>query len=210
MSDQPKQNIVFIHGSGQSALSFNYLDVFLPEHNILFLEYDTQEPPDVIVDRFVNKIRDVYGLMNFSIIAHSYGCLLGMKCSEKFENIDNFVALSAPWGGSRTARWLNMVFRQSKLFEATKPGSDLIISLSSINNKFKITNVITEGTTKSGNALAGLGSRPNDGLLTVETQESVPANFNNVEHCRLKVSHNEILLTYDTVDILNKVIFYAN
>ena len=174
MSDQPKQNIVFIHGSGQSALSFNYLDVFLPEHNILFLEYDTQEPPDVIVDRFVNKIRDVYGLMNFSIIAHSYGCLLAVLLANTKQPIQNLIALSSPWGGSQSAKWLSMVFRQSKLFLNVKPGSFLIQEIAESKLDFPIKNIISKGPIAGGgNELAGMG-QANDGLLTVATQRKVP------------------------------------
>ena len=45
-------NVVFIHGSGQSKLSFNFLEIFLPEHNLLSLEYDVQEDPEQIIKRF--------------------------------------------------------------------------------------------------------------------------------------------------------------
>jgi len=45
-------NIAFVHGSGQSNVSFNYFDIFLPEHNALALEYQTQEDPSIIIERF--------------------------------------------------------------------------------------------------------------------------------------------------------------
>ena len=64
-------NVVFIHGSGQSKLSFNFLEIFLPEHNLLNLEYNVQEDPEVIVKRFKFLIDQHLGDNPFSIIAHS-------------------------------------------------------------------------------------------------------------------------------------------
>ena len=75
---QKSPNIVFIHGSGQSAHSFNYIDVFLPNHNALYLEYQTQEDPHTIVKRFAFEIQTKFQGEPYSVVAHSYGCLLAV------------------------------------------------------------------------------------------------------------------------------------
>lgn len=200
------KNIVFIHGSGQSALSFNFLNIFLPEHNLLSIEYDTQTSPNLITERIHNEIYEEFGDNPFSVIAHSYGCVLGIMGVKSLHNCEEFIAMSAPWGGSRTAKWLSLVFRQSKLFESMKPGSAILTALHTISNKFKIINIITTGTTASGNDLAGMGES-NDGLLTVKTQKAIPENFNNVENIEMRTSHNEVLFNYETVEIIKAKIF---
>lgn len=200
------KNIVFIHGSGQSELSFNFLNIFLPEHNLLAVEYDTQTPPNVISENIYTKIYDKFGDEPFSVIAHSYGCIVGILAVKSLHNCENFIAMSAPWGGSRTAKWLSLVFRQSKLFESMKPGSAILMALQLISNKFKIINIVTTGTTASGNDLAGMGES-NDGLLTVKTQRAIPKNFNHVTEIEMKTSHNEVLFNYDTVEIIKSKIF---
>lgn len=200
------KNIVFIHGSGQSSLSYNFLNVFLPEHNLYVINYDTQEKSEKIVDNISAEIYDHLGDKPFSVIAHSYGCVLGILAVKSFVNCEHFVSLSAPWGGSRTAKWLSMVFRQSRLFQSMKPGSSILQALSTVSNNFKITNIVTTGTIASGNVLAGMGES-NDGLLTVHTQKSIPNNFNNVREIEVTTSHNEILLNYETVEIIKSEIF---
>lgn len=203
----PKKNIVFIHGSGSSSLSYNFLEIWLPEHNVLSIEYDTQDPPDDIVTRIQTSIYDTFGNQAFSVVAHSYGCLLGMKAVVQFDTCNEFVAMSAPWGGSRTAKWLSYAFRHSKLFNALNPKSAFITALQSINNKFKIINIVTTGTRGTGNDLAGMGET-NDGTLTVRTQKSVPSNFNNLTQIEMGTSHNEVLVNFDTVEIIKSEIFY--
>lgn len=201
------KNIIFLHGTGQSSLSYNFLDVFLPEHRVHCHEYNVQDDIHGIANDAYQFYLDNMFSQPVSIVAHSYGCLIGILLAEKIKQIEHFIALSAPWGGSRTAGWLSMVFRQSKLFANTKPGSDLITSFANITNNYPITNVITTGSASSGNALAGFGSSDNDGMLTVETQCAYPKSFKNVTNIKLPLSHNEILLSMDTVDIIRGVIF---
>ena len=137
-----KLNLIFVHGSGQSQLSYNFLQIFLPEHNSLCLEYSTAEDPDDVLKRFKFLADQEFNGEPVSIIAHSYGCLLSTLFSYEYKNVDNFVALSSPWGGSRSAKWLAYVFRQSKLFKNTTPGSSLIKAISQIKLEFPITNII--------------------------------------------------------------------
>jgi triacylglycerol esterase/lipase EstA (alpha/beta hydrolase family) len=202
------RNIIFLHGTGQSALSYEYYNLFLPEHSSHCLEYNVQEDFDDIVNRFHKYYVDNLAGEQIHFVCHSYGCLLGMYLASRIdENVENFISLSAPWKGSRTAKWLNLVFRQSKLFQNTRPDSDIIQSLSNLNNNFKITNIVTTGSSGGGNVLAGFGQERNDGLLTVLTQESYPDNFKNVTDIKFALSHNEVLLSYDVVNILKEKIF---
>ncbi len=201
------KNIVFIHGSGQSGLSFNFLRIFLPEHNLITVEYDTQTAPDVISRNIYTEVYEAFGDEPFSVIAHSYGCIVGLHAIKSLHNCKTFIAMSAPWGGSRTAKWLSLVFRQSKLFESMKPGSAILTALQTISNNFKIINIVTTGFNASGNDLAGMGES-NDGLLTVKTQKAIPENLNNVIEIEMTTSHNEVLFNYDTVEIIKTQVFH--
>ena len=201
------KNIVFIHGSGQSGLSFNFLRIFLPEHNLITVEYDTQTAPDVISRNIYTEVYEAFGDEPFSVIAHSYGCIVGLHAIKSLHNCKTFIAMSAPWGGSRTAKWLSLVFRQSKLFESMKPGSAILTALETISNNFKIINIVTTGFNASGNDLAGMGES-NDGLLTVKTQKAIPENLNNVIEIEMTTSHNEVLFNYDTVEIIKTQVFH--
>ena len=199
-----KPNLIFVHGSGQSQLSYNFLQIFLPEHNALCLEYSTAESPDDILKRFTFLTDQEYAGEPVSIVAHSYGCLLSTLFIKQYKNVDRFIALSSPWGGSRSAKWLAYVFRQSQLFKNTTPGSSLIKAISDTLLEFPITNIISTGTTS--NDEVGMGA-PNDGLLTVETQRAVPKGFSDCESIELSVSHNELLFSMDVVEIIQDKIF---
>jgi len=200
-------NIAFVHGSGQSNVSFNYFDIFLPEHNALALEYQTQEDPSIIIERFNRVTKQSLGDEPFYVIAHSYGCLLSALLAIKNSKVEKLVALSSPWSGSYTAKWLNMVFRQSKLFMNVKPNSYFIQDIQQSKLSIPILNVVTTGSKGSGNDLAGLGSEHNDGLLTVATQKSLPPGFTNCNSIEVPLSHNEVLLSYDTINIIKTHLF---
>ena len=203
----PKKNIVFVHGSGQSHLSFNFLELWLPEHRSLCFNYSTQEEPEYILKRFKMLLDLQFGKEPVHIIAHSYGCLIASLITKEYDNVQSLIALSSPWGGLRAAKWLNMVFRESKLFETTKPGSPLLKAIASLKLDFPITNIVSTGTKSSANALAGLGATPNDGLLTLETQRAVPKGFVNCDTIDLEVSHNELLMSMDVVELIKEKIF---
>lgn len=204
---QKLPNVAFIHGSGQSGLSFNYLQVFLPEHNLVELEYQTQEDPQVILKRFDAIIQANFGNEPFSVVAHSYGCLLSALFADRCKNINGIIALSSPWGGSQTAKWLNMVFRQSRLFMNTNPKSAFVQEVQDVCLDIPVTNVVTTGSPGAGNVLAGMGNQHNDGLLTVATQKKIPQGFSNVDTIEVPLSHNEVLMCYDTVNIIKNKFF---
>lgn len=196
-------NILYIHGSGQSPISWSYIEMFLPEHNALHIEYNAQEHIDTIQQDIVRTISHFDG-KPFSIIAHSYGCLIATIVAEKVDSIKHIVALSPPWGGSHTAKWLGRAFRDNKFFKNTTPNSELIKRISNVTIQFPITNVVTTG---GHNVLAGLGSKANDGMVTVESQHAIPGNFPSVSIHELSASHSEVLLSFDVVNIIKQSLF---
>lgn len=208
MTQEHLPNVIFIHGSGQSELSFNYIDVFLPNRNSLYLNYQIQENIDDIVSRFVEEIHKSFPNGPVYFVSHSYGCLLAAVTLTRIKNkTEKVIAMSAPWGGSQTAKWLSIVFRDSKLFTNTAPGSDFLKSVHNIETHVPIINLITTGTDGVGNDLAGLGKKSNDGLITTATQKNVPKGLSNVINIEVPLSHSEVLLSYDIIDILTKYIF---
>ena len=194
-------NILFVHGSGQSQLSWNYQQVFLSEHNSIFADYNVQTPVDMIRNDILKLVSEVDGAI--VIVAHSYGCLIAPLLAEYMDNISHMVALSPPWGGSNTAKWLGRAFRDNSFFKNTTPNSELIQRISKIKIDFPLTNIVTSG---GANDFAGLGSKLNDGMVTVESQLSIPANFQLVDNIEIKTSHSEVLLSYDVISIINFII----
>ena len=179
----------------------------MQEHNDVCLDYNTQEDPATIIKRFKFILDQTFDGDPINIIAHSYGCLLSSLLANEYENVESMIALSGPWAGSRAAKWLHMVFRESGLFQHTKPGSNLLDAISKLKLDFPISNIVSTGTSSSANALAGLGSTPNDGLLTLETQRAIPEGFTNCETVEKEVSHNELLMSMEIVEFIRDKIF---
>jgi pimeloyl-ACP methyl ester carboxylesterase len=202
MHDQ-SPNILYIHGSGQSPVSWSYIELFLPEHNALHAEYDAQEHIDSTQQDIVQLISR-FDDKPFSIIAHSYGCLVAAIVAEKVNSITHLVALSPPWGGSHTAKWLGRAFRDNNFFKNTTPNSELIQRIHSVPTQFPVTNVVTTG---GHNVFAGLGSKSNDGMVTVESQYAIPPNFPAVQVKEICASHSEVLLSFDVVNIIKHAVF---
>ena len=201
---QEATNVLYIHGSGQSCLSWNFYSIFLPEHNNLEVGYDVRENIFSIRKRILQET-ERFSNEPFSIVAHSYGCLIAALIAEALpDQVENIIALSPPWGGSHTAKWLGRVFRDNSLFSNTTPNSELLSHLNSATYSTKLHNIITTG---GSNVLAGLGSKPNDGMITVESQEKIPTGFENPENEYVQFSHGEVLLSFDVVNIIKRILF---
>lgn len=200
------ENVVYIHGAGQSPVSFNYIQLWMEQHEYLAPHYNIQTDTDVVVDNIGRLIKRRFGDQPVNIISHSFGGLLAVDLYRRGSvNLKKLVTMSTPWAGSRTAKWLGMVFRQSRLFENVKPDSDFLKRVTSTSlSDVPHLNVISEG---GGNAAAGFGSEPNDGMITVASQEAIPDSFETAEIFRATVSHGEILMSYDVVNRIKEFLY---
>ena len=60
-------------------------------------------------------------------MGHSFGGLLASWYASVYPNkVDHLVTIATPWQGTPVARILSMIFRNSKVFENTKPGADVL------------------------------------------------------------------------------------
>jgi pimeloyl-ACP methyl ester carboxylesterase len=199
-----ERNLVFIHGSGQSAISWNFYSVFLPEHNALHIDYDVRDDIFLVEDRIKKQITNFSSGQSVTIVAHSYGCLISALLLDSLSNIDCVIALSPPWGGSQTARWLSKAFRSNTLFKNTTPNSVVLEKIKTIETAIPVYNIITTG---GSNALAGLGSETgNDGMITVKSQSMCPETFRTQYSKTFALSHSEVLLSMDVIDYITTII----
>lgn len=198
------RNLVFIHGSGQSAVSWNFYSVFLPEHNSLHINYDVRDDIFLVEDRIKKQIINFSSGQSITIVAHSYGCLIAALLLDSLDNIDCVIALSPPWGGSQTARWLSKAFRSNTLFKNTTPNSVVLEKINTIESSVPIYNIITTG---GSNALAGLGNETgNDGMITVKSQGMCPETFRRQYSKTFPLSHSEVLLSMDVIEFITPII----
>ena len=196
------KNILYIHGSGQSPISWSYFNVFLPEHNAVEVAYNVSESAEEICKAILPQLSK-FNDQPFSIVAHSYGCLLAAVLYTMVDRVDNIIALSPPWGGSQTAKWLGRAFRDNNLFKNTTPNSTLLEFINTVNIPVPVTNIVTTG---GENVLAGFG-KPNDGMVTVDSQRSIPETFTQTISHELSLSHSEVLLSYDVINIITETLF---
>lgn len=199
-------NIVFVHGSGQSPISWSYYDVFLPEHNALHISYDVRDDIYLVRNRIRSQIKQFCGSRPVTIIAHSYGCLVSalLVDSDTEHSIKAVIALSPPWGGSHTAKWLSRAFRSNALFKNTTPNSTVIEHINKIHTDVPVHNIVTTG---GANVLAGLGDESdNDGMITVSSQMMCPETFKNKTTEKFRLSHGEVLLSYDVVKYITQLL----
>lgn len=198
------RNLVFIHGSGQSSISWNFYNVFLPEHRSLHIEYDVRDDIFLVRNRIKNQILKFESKQSITIVAHSYGCLVSALLLNSLPNVECFIAISPPWGGSQTARWLSKAFRSNSLFKNTTPNSVVLEQIREIETHIPVHNIITTG---GANPLAGLGEESaNDGMVTVRSQEMCPDSFYNQTHKRIGLSHSEVLLSMDIVEYIAQIL----
>jgi len=109
------KNIVYIHGANSSPRSFKYIQLSLPEHNILNISYSVDTPLLKNANKIKNVIFEEFPEENVSIISHSLGGLIALKLHQ-YQRIEKIVTMASPFGGSRFIEYLRWICPGYQMF----------------------------------------------------------------------------------------------
>lgn len=199
------KNVIYIHGANADPDNFNYYTLKLPEHRFIAPSYSMDEDPyDLVEILRIRKERE-FGQEPVYLVGHSFGGLLAAWYASVYpNNVKHIVTIATPWQGTPVARIFGYFWRNSQMFQNTRPGAEVLQLLQEKTFNGKHTNIVC---TAGSNPVAGLGGKANDGMITCDSQSATPPKFKNSENITIEAGHSSVLLNNTVTDTLEKIIF---
>lgn len=192
---QNNLNIVWIHGANQTKLSFSFLYEKTYQHNPIFIEYSDHRNFFKNLKLMKKKLCD---LNDLHIIGHSMGGLYALHLLNELSSIKKVISISTPFRGSSAADWLRYLYPNYNLFKDVGRKSEPIIKGHEIQINIPWTQIVTTAGCVSYIAT------PNDGTVTLG---SMKHRQDSMKLIYIPKSHHEILLSKETVNIINETFF---
>jgi pimeloyl-ACP methyl ester carboxylesterase len=181
--------VVWIHGAGQSSLSFKYLRTQLPNWPGVLIDYSSSIG---FADNLEEMVKDL-GDQPLFIIGHSLGGIYGVHLLERC-NVMGAVSISTPYRGSSAADWAKYIVPNYPLFKDVGRRSLPILKAQTIPINVPWTQMVS-----TGGAVPYLRG-PNDGVCTVESMEYRKADM---ECIHVDNTHYEIMCSDEVVKIIH-------
>jgi pimeloyl-ACP methyl ester carboxylesterase len=157
-------NLVYIHGNGQTAESFNFLRTEITGHPEIVLEYDS-------VHGFYNNYRSMLahldGVKDIFFVAHSLGGIYALHLANAIpDRVLGAVTMSTPYGGSEAAEFVKYILPFNQLIRDIQPKSAPILQAKTYQIQHPWTNIV------SVKGQSPLMVTPNDGVVTFDSMRA--------------------------------------
>ena len=192
-----KPTLVYIHGATATSLSFSYIRQQF-NYNEILIDYDCTNGfyrnLDEMSERLDNK-------SNLFFVGHSLGGIYALHLANRFpDQTLGGVTLSTPYGGSKEAAYLKILFPFSRLLREVSPCASPITDL----KKMEVPRLWANVVTKKDNGL--WRTEPNDGIVTQASMR----HRSDMELIDLDVNHYEVVVSPDSVNIISERIKSIN
>lgn len=198
--------IVYIHGHGASADSFNFIRSQLKAKKELCLAYDSHKGFDPNLADMLFTLRDEQKIF---FVVHSLGGVYARHLADKLgSRVLGAVSMGTPYGGSESA-WLLNLFHPQQLYRDIHPSASPITQglkidlCKSCNRKSddcsSTCNWVAIVTTKGHSQLM---LAANDGVVT----QSSMRNVRGVRFVEIDSNHHEIVQSMKSVDVIRETI----
>lgn len=189
--------VVYLHGLNSSSKIFNHIYSQLPEHEAVFIDYETFNSMEESYKFIISKLDDNH---EFTLIGHSLGGLIAYLIHSRDNGfiVNSLITLSSPFAGSEHARLLRWMYPGYKVLADLSPKSSIIKEINTpVTKRTKMLSLI------SVNGSIPLISDQNDGIVTVASQRATPAK----KKVEIKANHFEIVQDVKTIKEIKKFIF---
>ncbi|MGH8809681.1 MAG: esterase/lipase family protein [Noviherbaspirillum sp.] len=187
-------NIVYIHGNGASADSFNFIRTQLSEYRSIVLEYESTNGFYNNYQKMLEQLQDVEDIF---IVAHSLGGIYALHLANDLrDKVLGAVTMSTPYGGSKAAQAVKYVLPFNRVLRDIQPHSPPIMEGKAIDIVHPWTNIVT----LDGHSPFMLEA--NDGVVTQESMR----HRQDMTLVDVNSNHFEVVLNNDAVAIIKKAI----
>lgn len=191
-----KPTLVFLHGLNCSSKIFSFLHTQLPDHQPVFIDYQSQDSIEQSYNYVVSRLPRK---RPFSIVGHSLGGILGYLIATRTRcKVKSLVTISTPFGGSSVAGLLRWMYPQFKLLKDLAPKSKIIQEMQEYGPLCPFLSLVSV----SGH-LPFISDR-NDGVVTIESQMNVLPT----QRVQLNSNHFETLQDMLCVESIREFLFH--
>lgn len=192
-----KPTLVYIHGATATSLSFSYIRQQF-NYNEVLIDYSCDHGFYNNLEKMSEQLRDKDNLF---FVGHSLGGIYSLHLANRFpDKTLGGVTLSTPYGGSKEAAYLKILFPFSRLLREVGPCSSPITDL----KKMEVPKLWANVVTKKDNGL--WRTEPNDGIVTQASMR----HRSDMELIDLDVNHYEVVVSPDSVNIISERIKSLN
>lgn len=187
--------IVFIHGAGATADSFNFIEPKLDKRfDREFIQYDSnngfKNNLKLMIDQQISTDEELF------FVSHSLGGLYALHLGEYLNGaVVGSVSISSPFNGSESASVLNMI-KPCQLYSDISPYADPIYGSRSLKITYPWTQIVTTG------GKSHWMDESNDGVVTKKSMMI----RKDMEFIEINTNHYEVMMNREVIDVINKKI----
>jgi pimeloyl-ACP methyl ester carboxylesterase len=190
-------HLVYIHGNGQSAESFNFIRSEITGYRESVLEYDSTRG---FYNNHESMLVELDGVHDIFFIAHSLGGIYALHLANAIpERVRGAVTMSTPYGGSEAAQFVKYILPFSQLIRDIQPKSSPILQAKTFEIEHPWTNIVTL------NGQSPLMVSPNDGVVTFDSMR----HRQDMRLIDVESNHYEITQSHKALEIIRGAIHEA-
>jgi pimeloyl-ACP methyl ester carboxylesterase len=188
------KQIVYLHGLNCSPTIFSHLHHQLPEHEPLFIEYDSFQSVEDSYKSVLSQIKH----KKVSVIGHSLGGVIGMLLASRDNGItvEKLATISSPFGGSKAAMGARILFPRFKVFKDIDPKSEIINEVSKAKISHHLSIISTGGSLP-------IMFDDNDSVVSVTSQRASQTKMK----IEVESNHFEAVQNVETLRNIEKFLF---
>jgi pimeloyl-ACP methyl ester carboxylesterase len=188
------KTIVWLHGLNCSPTIFSHLHHQLPEHEPLFIEYDSFQSVEDSYKSVLSQIKQ----KKVSVIGHSLGGVIGMLLASRDNGItvEKLATISSPFGGSKAAMGARILFPRFKVFKDIDPKSEIINEVSKAKISHHLSIISTGGSLP-------IMFDDNDSVVSVTSQRASQTKMK----IEVESNHFEAVQNVETLRNIEKFLF---
>ena len=189
--------LVYIHGANASSESFNFVRDHVKGYDEIMIDYKTETSFYKNLDQMISLLDETSDPIFF--IAHSLGGIYALHLYQKFQSrVKGAVTMSTPYGGIKIADLAKYFMPFNQLLRDVGPNSQPILEASKI--KIPKSVLWTQLVTTKGNV--PWINEPNDCVVAISSMD-LRKDFDIIH---MDKNHYEVVISYQTVDLINKKI----
>jgi pimeloyl-ACP methyl ester carboxylesterase len=187
-------HLVYIHGNGAAAASFNFIRSRIGGHPETLLEYDSAAG---FYRNHEEMLRQLDGKDDLFFIAHSLGGIHALHLAHHLgERAAGGVTMATPYGGSVAACMVACFMPFSQVMKDIRPTGRPIVEAGQMKPPRNWTNIVS---------LAGASPfmlEPNDGVVTLESMR----HRRDIRLVDLDCTHFDVMVNEQAADVIRQSI----